>query len=415
MFLCVAFLLFQETVRAADKVELVFWDMVWGPPEYVETGKKLVEKFNESQDAIHVTYESKAWTNWYQTFITAASTGTNPDLSTTAAFLPWQLYTLGATMPIDDVIEQWKAEGKLEDFVPGTIESMKWEGHYIGAPFGIDLRVLYVRTDQMEEMGLTEFPKNWEEFREFAKKLTGEGVYGLGVANDYMGWQTLSALMLNNGGGFFANKDGKPVSGMFADRTVEAAQLLADMVADGSVDPAGPGLEKSDVTRLFGQGKMAMTFQSSGWENNFPDQKDKIAVAPMIVSPNGTKGTFGATNPLMIFSNTKHPEEAKVFLKWWVENNLELWTEGHQTQVPTLISFQQNPYFQNDPFAKVVAEEWAPYAKNISANFGSTFPQLNEIEGEGVLFTMIQEILQGKEVQGVLQKVEDRFSEILSQ
>jgi multiple sugar transport system substrate-binding protein len=32
---------------AVQPVAIEFWDMVWGPPEYVDTGKALVEQFNQ--------------------------------------------------------------------------------------------------------------------------------------------------------------------------------------------------------------------------------------------------------------------------------------------------------------------------------------------------------------------------------
>ncbi len=405
----------EEAEGGAERATLTFWDMVWGPPEYVETARALVDEFNASHDNIEVEYVSKAWTNWYESLVTAVTTGTNPDVATTAAFFPWQLSELGGTqaLPLDDVVQAWDEEGL--EFVPGTLESMKWDGQYIAAPFGIDMRVLYVRKDLMEENGLTEYPSTWSELRQFAQELTTDDYYGMGIPGDLMGWQTMYSFIANNGGGFFTEEGGDPASNMLSDRVVEAAEFISQMVADGSVDPAGAGLDKTDMTRLFGQGRVAMTFQSSGWENNFPEQLDDIAVMPMFESPHGTKGTFGATNPIIVYDNTEYPEAAKTFLKWWVENNLELWTEGHQTQVPTVVEFQKAEYFQEDRFAQVVAEEWAPYVQDISANYPSRFPELNEIEGEGVLFTMIQDLIQGKEARPVLEQVDERFQEILSE
>ncbi|HEX5497955.1 MAG TPA: hypothetical protein VFX03_01970, partial [Thermomicrobiales bacterium] len=32
----------------AAATNLQFWDMVWGPPEYIDTGKKLVDQFNKA-------------------------------------------------------------------------------------------------------------------------------------------------------------------------------------------------------------------------------------------------------------------------------------------------------------------------------------------------------------------------------
>ena len=32
-------------VQAKDHIDLQFWDMIWGPPEYIDAGKALVGQF----------------------------------------------------------------------------------------------------------------------------------------------------------------------------------------------------------------------------------------------------------------------------------------------------------------------------------------------------------------------------------
>src|ERR1700719_237170 len=62
--------------QAKDHVDLQFWDMIWGGPEYFDSGKALVAQFNQQHPDITVTYRSIPWTNWYQTFLTAIGSGT---------------------------------------------------------------------------------------------------------------------------------------------------------------------------------------------------------------------------------------------------------------------------------------------------------------------------------------------------
>ena len=38
------------------KVEVQFWDMIWGGPEYIDAGKALVAQFNQEHPEINVTY-----------------------------------------------------------------------------------------------------------------------------------------------------------------------------------------------------------------------------------------------------------------------------------------------------------------------------------------------------------------------
>ena len=67
-----------------EKVELDFWDMKWGGVGYVDACTALVEEFNNSQDEIHVTYQSIGWDGYYQTFLTSVTGGSAPDVSSGA-------------------------------------------------------------------------------------------------------------------------------------------------------------------------------------------------------------------------------------------------------------------------------------------------------------------------------------------
>ncbi len=80
----VAAMVSPVTGQSKDHVDLQFWDMIWGGPEYIDAGKALVAQFNQEHHDITASYRSIPWTNWYQTFLTAIGSGTAPDLSTGA-------------------------------------------------------------------------------------------------------------------------------------------------------------------------------------------------------------------------------------------------------------------------------------------------------------------------------------------
>ena len=104
---------------AQQPVHLNFWDMIWGPPEYIDAAKGLVDEFNKSHPGIQVEYRSVPWKNWYQTFLTAVGAGTAPDISTGGAYQSVQLYDQGAIRPVDDVVAELKKSGEFDDFRAG--------------------------------------------------------------------------------------------------------------------------------------------------------------------------------------------------------------------------------------------------------------------------------------------------------
>src|ERR1700747_2632481 len=166
----IAILVASSPVQAKDHLDLRFWDMIWGPPEYIDAGKALVEQFNQQHPDITVTYRSIPWTNWYQTFLTAIGSGTAPDLSTGAGYQAVQFYDQDAILPIDDVISQLKTDGKLDDFLPMTVDVLKYKDHYVALPWAVDIRIWYYRKDLLEQAHVQP-PTNWQELKAAAQTL----------------------------------------------------------------------------------------------------------------------------------------------------------------------------------------------------------------------------------------------------
>jgi multiple sugar transport system substrate-binding protein len=285
--------------------ELQFWDMVWGPPEYIDTAKKLVDQFNASNSGATVTYQSTAWSGWPQVFTTAIGSGTAPDISTGGGYQAVQFYPEGAILELDDVVADLEGSGKLGDFLPGTVDRMKYEGHTIALPWAIDIRLPYYRKDLFEAAGVAP-PTNWDEFRAAAKALTKDNQYGFTAASGAgaNGWQHLWVFLLGNGGGLFG-ADGAP--DVMNERNVEAFQFIADLVKDGSVHPGSAGFTSDDAIKAFGEGSAAMMVSGPGFEKRFPNLAGKVGLLSPLTGPHGDKGTVSWVNNIMVYKQTKNP------------------------------------------------------------------------------------------------------------
>lgn len=395
--------------RAQDAVNLEFWDMVWGPPEYIDTGEKLVSQFNEAHPGIVVEYRSTPWNNWYQTFTTAIGAGTAPDVSTGAAYQSVQFYDQGAVSAVDDVVADWETSGALADFLPGTVDRLRFDDHHVALPWAIDIRIPYYRKDLFEAAGI-EPPTTWEEFAAAAKALTTGEQYGLVSAGDTLGTHYMYFFILGNGGGLFTPER---ATNLMDERNVEALTFFSDLVKAGSVHPASAGYVSDDAIKAFGQGDAAMMISNPGLEGRLPEIADKIGILSPIASPHGDTGTIAWVNNIMLYTQSEHPEEAKTFLTWWSENLLPLWTEGHLTQLPVRQSIADDAYFTENPNLKLILDEWVPVAKTTGTHFDGIFPALNEVEGEGVMQTLVQDLLQGKDVNESMTKAEERMRQIV--
>lgn len=399
---------------AAAPVEIDYWDMVWGPPEYIDTGKKLIEQFNSEHPEIKATYQSTPWANWYETFVTAIGSGTAPDLSTGAAYQAADFYNQGQIATVDDVVDDLKNAGKLDDFFAGAVDRLRVaDGHYIAVPWAIDVRIIFARQDLLDAAGVS-LPTTWDEFKEAAKATTKTdgSQYGYILVGKQTSAQDIWLWLFDNGGGWF-KEDG--TIDVFYERNVESMEFLSSLVKDGYVHPGSVGFTGDDVNKVYGQGGAAMMISNPGIPDALPDAADKIVVTSPLTGPHGDKGTISWINNRMIYSQSKAQEQAKALMKWLVDADLALWTEGNCGQLTPRKSFAENKHFQERPHLQKIYAEWLATGKSAGERTPGIWPELNAVEGEGYMNTLITDLLQGKDVNESLQKVEDALKGIMKQ
>jgi multiple sugar transport system substrate-binding protein len=399
---------------AGAPIELAYWDMVWGPPEYIDAGKKLIDQFNAEHPEIAATYQSTPWANWYQTFVTAIGSGTAPDISTGAAYQAVDFYNQGQIATVDDVIEALKNEGTLDDFFPGAVDRLRVDdGHYVALPWAIDVRIIFARQDLLDEAGV-QLPTTWEEFREVARATTkADGSqYGYIVPTPETSAQDIWLWLFSNGGGWLTEDRTVDV---FYERNVEAMQFFSSLVSDGSIHPGSVGFTGADSNKVIAQGGAAMRISNPGLPDDIAEIGDVLVVTSPLTGMHGEKGTISWINNRMIYSQSEAQEEAKQLMKWLIDADLALWTEGNCGQLTARASFAQNEHFQQRAHLQKIYGEWLQYGKSAGERAPGIFPELNAVEGEGYMTTLLADILQGKDVNESLQKAETALLAIMKQ
>lgn len=266
-----------------------------------------------------------------------------------------------------------------------------------------DIRVIWYRKDLFAQAGVQP-PKNWNEFRDAAKKLTKGDVFGLVIqGKDPGGMHLLLTFMLNNGGGLF-DKD-KNVTAV-NDRNKEALKFLSDLAKAGSINPAGAGFSNDDAQKAFVSGKAAMYMGGPNLDKQYPELKDKIDVLDPLEGPHGDKGTICWANNIMMYKDGKHQKETKEFLKWWSENQKTLWTEGGCGGVPIKKSFSEDPFFKQNEIVNKILTQYVPVGKSTATGYSGLFPELNEIEGDSLLMNAIQGIMMKKDSDQILKDIQ---------
>lgn len=292
------------------------------------------------------------------------------DVSQLDGFWVAEFATLGCTRPLDDIMDKdlladyfdaFKIvyQGKIHGLIPSTaFNSMLW-----------------YRTDLFKEAGLSGPPKDWNELKEYAKKLTVKDAngnvtrYGLAFSGAQSELTTVTILGYYwQGEDVFVTDDNQPA---FNNQTsVDVFNLFAGMYKDGSVLPDVINMGYNEVQQAFFADKAAMMLHGSwlaaGMDNLAPQLKGKIGLAPNPVYPKtGKRGTNAGGWGFSITTPDDSKLKASADLMWVLnggdKNMYRDWIVQNGA-LPTLKSMANDPAFATTDWQKIILSE-LPYAK----------------------------------------------------
>ena len=279
----------------------------WDNAETLEFQKKMVEKFNKSQDKIQVLIE--AYGENYDTKITASMGSFDaPDV-----MYMWNFpkYSEGL-LPLDEMIKK-EGDSYKNNFYEALWNYNSVKGNVYGLPVGYTTHVLYYNKDLFDKAGI-EYPNNnwtWEDVEKAAAKLTNktEKIYGFAFSQkpdpyDY------EMFAWSNGGSF--NPDM-----ILDDKSIEPFKFFQKMIREGNAISTEDGGEKS-----FLLGKIGM-FINGAWSlQKLQDKKLNFGVEVLPKFGSESSQSIISSSGVSISKTTKHPEEAWEFIKYWTSEEM---------------------------------------------------------------------------------------------
>ncbi len=373
---------------------LKFWDMPWGAPEYSATAAKIVEGYAETGMPTW-TYQTIQWNNFYQTFSSAIASNTGPAVSGGGGFQAFQFAALDKIAYADNLVETMKASGSYDDFLPGTIDSMKTDKGYVAMPWAMDLRVYWYKKSLLEKAGV-DVPTDWDSLVTAGKALRKIGASGFGLAAG-SGYnhapQAIVTLMLNNNGGLF-DKDGN--LDCVTDRNIEAVEFTKQLVAENIIDPGMISYSMDNLNSQWAEDKVGFGVHEPGLALQLGNTDGDIAVASPLSGPHGDKGTLMFINNIMMYKNTPSQEASEAFLEYYLDNMITLWKEDAVTRIPVRKSIVDLPSFQENTRFVQIVDEYQPISKSYAYPSDSGFAGLAAVDGGMQLWQFAQTVLEGK-------------------
>ena len=334
--------------QTGGKVRITY--SFWGTPDEAAAVQKVADKFNGEQGAIEVKVMNIPHDTYIEKLNTMATAGQLPDAGIMSEAGVLQFATNGYLADISGMY------GAGESRPLESIAFKGPDGKTVAYSAANEVLVLYYNKAMFDKAGVPYPPASaekawtWDEFVAAAKKLTFDvngktpndpgfdpnriRQYGAMVEN--LTWQ-LEVWALSNGGGFY-NADGTQVT-IDQAAAVEAIQKVADLHLKDHVAPLSTGLTDDGIQRSIIAGTVAMATGGT-WNVGtcLAQARDSeglnygIAVLPYMKQ----KVTICTGGPNVVFSQSKHPQEAMEWLKWYAkeENNWGLIETG--IWMPTL-------------------------------------------------------------------------------
>jgi multiple sugar transport system substrate-binding protein len=303
---------------SSGKTTVAFWNGFTGPDRAAV--EDLVEKYNSSQDEVVIDMTISPWDVFFQKLLPSIAAGKGPDLMAMDSVQLPQYASRGVLAPMDDYYED--SENETDQLVESAVDATEWEGKKYGVPMNFTTLLLYYNKDMFKDAGLDPEapPKDWDEFQEYAKKLTidenNDGKpeqYGLAIA-DHETIAMWPILLWGNGGGV-VSEDGTTAT-LGDPETVEAMDQWGSLVRDDHIAPVG--LAGADADKLFQSKKAAMEIVGPWMTAGFEDAGIDFGLAPPPAGPAG-EVTLGTSVSFGINDKTSDEaaEAAEDFISFW--------------------------------------------------------------------------------------------------
>lgn len=333
---------------------------VWSLDRAIQPAPNLIKDFNAMKTGITVEYREIQFDDVVSEAMRAFSTGQAPDIIAVDNPEHALFSSRGAFLDLTDMI-QGSSEIKTENYYPGPLASVMWDGKYFGVPKATNTIALYYNKDMFKAKGLdpNKPPQTWAELLDAARKLNdpAKNVYGLAFsakASEEGTFQFLPWAQMGGGSYQAINSPG----------AVKALETWKAIMDEKLASPDTLTRGQWDSTGTFNSGNAAMAI-SGPWELDRMSDEAKFdwAVALLPVPEAGAErsSAMGDFN-WAIFSNTEHPQEAFKVLEYFASQDKRMFKDFGQLPARSDIAIPATGNEKKDAALKVF-EEQLKYAK----------------------------------------------------
>lgn len=341
------------------KIELNYW-YSWGD-KIGENNENLVKKFNESQDEIVVKAHYQGTYDEQNAKAQAAfAAGSPPDVWQNEISFIGVFAKSGMTQDLTPFAEKDKLD--LDDFNPGLMGNSYVDGKLYGLPYLRSTPLLYFNKTLLKEAGLDpNGPKNWQEFEEYARKLTVKDQrVGMTLPPDIWYYEAFVA----QGGGKMISEDGKKAE-FNSQAGIDALKFWLKLKNEGVINMPTTDDKGTLAKTDFQNQRSAMLFSSTAdltkqmqvaQENGFELGASFMPAGKQYGVPTG-----GCNLVMSSGLSPEKQEAAWKFIKWMTEKEQTIYASTFTGYLPSRLSAvdsdEMKQLYQEKPLFKIAVDQ----------------------------------------------------------
>ncbi len=355
---------------------LTFFTTEADPPQ-LDILAQIIDEYHEAHPDVFIDVVTGTPATRGERIATLLAAGADAGIFEIEAAFTREWAEAGYLMPLNDIFEEI---GGKDEYVPGSYFEL--DGTVYALPYATSVYGLWYRKDLFEEAGLKP-PTNYDELLAAAKALTdpSKGIYGIalpGSTNASVNF--FSTFLWQQCLDYFT-----PQGELTFDKP-EVLEAIKKWVA--LTEYAPPGFENwswGDQITAFITGQAAMSVYAGRLGVRMADQapqledKADIVRLPWSYVEGGPYVTYGSWSRIAIAANTKYPETAKDFLKFFLSGDrlarYDATVIGHMVpptkQVASLLEGWDSDYARNHSDWLAFFNENAAYTNHPANNVGS--------------------------------------------
>ncbi|WBL14597.1 extracellular solute-binding protein [Sutcliffiella sp. NC1] len=378
----------SSTDKSSGKKTVIEYWHTYSDQEEVVLTDKIKPMFEEAHPDIELKLTRMPYEGLKQQVIAGVSGNAAPDLMRMDIVWTSEFAQIGA---LQDLSGYEGFENVKNSVFEAPMATNFYDGKYYGLPVNTNTKIAIYNKQLLEKAGLSEAPETMDELvkaAEAAKTVGSKG--GIGVGGSFA-WGFLPYFW--SLGGTLTNDVFTQFDGYInSPESIAAVETMAGWHNDGLTAPSILGGEPGTWDGM--QNHEYLMIDDGPWffsilmneEGNKFDALNDTVRGLIPAGDGGSRSVIGGEN-LVIFANSKHPEEAWTFAKWMLtEEPQKLMAETGL--IPTNIDAANDPAFLENPFIQ-------EYVTQLETALPRTpIPQWSEIEA--VINLNFEKVIRGE-------------------